>query len=249
MPGLHAIYKVVFLFLFSGLLYSCGGGGSSAPDSGPGITTPVQINFKFDNDIDGWTAGFADYPVGEEAAFELVSSFALLPAPLQTVSGFSLSGKNSSDDLFMFIKKRFTGFEANSQYQLQFEITFASNAPSGCIGVGGAPGEAVTIKAGASIIEPLSDNDGNNFNVMNIDKGNQRVGGSDAVVIGDFANSKDCNDNDFSYELKTLSNVSVPYSVLTDSDGALWFNFSTDSGFESTTRIYYISGRITATKI
>ncbi len=243
MYGLRIIYKFLLPFLLTWLLYSCGGGGSAPSEDA------IQINFKFDNETDGWVAGFADYPVGEEAAFELSSGFAQLPAPLQSLSGFSVSGKNGSDDLFMFIKKSFTGFEPNSQYQLQFEITFASNAPSGCIGVGGAPGEAVTIKAGASIIEPLSNNDGNNFKVMNIDKGNQSVGGSDAIVMGDFANSKDCNDNDFNYELKTLSNVGAPYSVITNSDGALWLHFSTDSGFESTTRIYYISGRVKATKI
>ncbi|VAW60536.1 hypothetical protein MNBD_GAMMA11-482 [hydrothermal vent metagenome] len=244
---MSVLYHIFSLFLLSSFLIACSNGGSGSD----GVSSPdtIQIDFKFDNDTDGWVAGFADYPVGEDISYELSSDFAQLPAPLQSLSGFSVSGRNSSDDLFMFIKKQFNGFTARSQYQIQFEITFASNAPSGCIGVGGAPGEAVTIKAGASIIEPLPINDGNNVNVMNIDKGNQSTGGSDAIVIGDFANTKNCDNRDFTYELKTLKNDSTPYSALTGPDGALWFTFSTDSGFESTTRIYYISGKIIATKI
>ncbi|VAW63894.1 hypothetical protein MNBD_GAMMA10-676, partial [hydrothermal vent metagenome] len=243
-------FKIASLFLLSGLLIACGGGSAGGTDtSAPPSNDVIQINFKFDNDTDGWAAGFADYPIGEDSAFELTSGFTPLPAPLQSLAGFSVSGRNSSDDLFMFIKKKFNGFAGNSQYEIQFDLTFASNAPAGCIGVGGAPGEAVTLKAGASITEPRAVNNGNNFNIMNIDKGNQKVGGSDAIVIGDFANSKNCDDNDFTYELKTLKNDTTSYRVLTSADGSLWFTFSTDSGFESTTRIYYISGTITASKI
>ena len=237
--------------LLPGLLISCNNTDNLAnPSPAPAPTDGiVQINFRFNNNTDGWTAGFADYPADQESIFKLASGFAQLPIPMQSFSGFSVSGTNRSDDLFMFIKKQFSDFSANTKYQIQFEITFASNAPTGCIGIGGAPGEAVTIKAGASVIEPLAINDGNNFYIMNIDKGNQNVGGGDAINIGNFANSKDCNSNNFTYESKTLNNNAMPFSVLTGADGALWFTFSTDSGFESTTQIYYISGKIIATKI
>jgi len=252
-------YPLISLCLLSGLLASCDNSNKPTPPKPEPVPAPippplpgndvVQIDFNFNSNTDGWTAGFADYPIAQASIFNLSANFSQLPAPLQTASGFMVSGTNRSDDLFMFIKKRFSGFSANTQYQIQFEITFASDAPSGCIGVGGAPGEAVTIKAGASVIEPLAINDGNNVYIMNIDKGNQSVGGSDAISIGDFANSKICDNNGFTYELKTLNNNIAPFSVLTGSDGNLWFSFSTDSGFESTTQIYYIGGKIKATKI
>jgi hypothetical protein len=146
----------------------------------------------------------------------------------------------------MFIKKSFSGFEPNTRYQLQFEITFATNVPGGCIGVGGSPGESVYLKAGATVSEPLAFDDGSGFYLMNIDKGNQSSDGSAAINIGDFANSKDCEDGDFSYELKTLSNEENSFSILTESDGVLWILFGTDSGFEATTSIYYLNGSVIA---
>jgi len=242
------------------MLISCGGSSTPAPaqeaapepdpldENIPPINEKIQIDFTFNNGTDGWLSGFADYPVNPTADYQLVAEFSQLPSPLQLISGFNLSGTNRSDDLFMFIKKQFNGFEASTQYQLQFEITFASNEPTGCVGVGGAPGEGVTIKAGATINEPLSADNGNGDFRMNIDKGNQKIDGSDAIKIGDFANSKKCEDKDFTYELKTLNNDAAPFNVFTNTDGALWFLFSTDSGFESTTSIYFISGIVIATK-
>ncbi|VAW54220.1 hypothetical protein MNBD_GAMMA06-1286 [hydrothermal vent metagenome] len=253
-------FRLNLLFFFIYALSSCGG-ASSSDISSPNPATPpddeitqpnseeTRIDFTFDNGLnnngtDGWLSGFSDYPVNPDTDYQLTSGLSQLPPPLESISGFNLSGTNRSDDLFMFIKKRFSGFAPNTQYQLQFEITFASNAPAGCIGAGGAPGEAVTIKAGASIVEPLAINNGNDVYQMNIDKGNQKNSGSNAINIGDFANSKNCEDNDFTYELKTLNNDSTPFSIFTNSDGALWILLSTDSGFESTTSIYYISGTI-----
>ena len=229
------------------LLYGCNGDTTEPPP----LDNKVIIEFQFDNDndADGWEAAFADYPVGEEEFYELTARLEQLPSPLENIAGFNVSGNNHSADLFMFIKKKFSGFEPNTRYQLQFEITFATNVPSGCFGVGGPPGEAVFIKAGATVIEPLPFNDGSGFYLMNVDKGNQSVGGSDAIPIGDFANSKDCNDLDFSYELKTLKSEENEFSLFTDFEGTLWILFGTDSGFEATTSIYYVSGNVIATKI
>ena len=66
----------------------------------------------------------------------------------------------------------------------------AFNRP-GCFGVGGAPGESVWIKAGATAIEPLAIRD-SSYLRMNIDIGNQSGGGAHAVVLGDIANSRSC---------------------------------------------------------
>ncbi|VAW72962.1 Chitinase [hydrothermal vent metagenome] len=257
-------------------LVSCGGGSSSSdvpiitPDPAPVDPVPVdpvpvdpapvdpapvdpfaeiQIIFDFSDSPNAWEVGFSDYPVGKEVLYELDSSFTQLPAPLENQAGINVSGANLSDDLFMFIKKRFSGFEANAQYKLQFEITFATNAPAGCVGTGGAPGESVTVKAGATVVEPLALDNGDGFYVMNIDKGAQRMSGSDAMNIGDFANTKECSDNDFSYELKTLVNIENSFSRFIGSDGALWLLFATDSGFESTTSIFFVSGKLVATRI
>lgn len=240
--------KKILLILLMLAITACGGSSSKLNNSPP-LNNNMRIEFQFKNEINRWDAGFADYPVDEEKLYELKAELKHLPSPLENYFGFNISGKNHSDDLFMFIKKRFSGFEPNTQYQIRFEIIFATNAPSGCTGVGGPPGEGVTLKTGATILEPLSDNNGSGFYLMNIDKGNQSYGGSDAIKIGDFSNSKRCEDDDFTYELKTLNNEGNPFSVFTDFNGMLWILFGTDSGFEATTNIYYVSGSIVATKM
>jgi len=250
--------KLLFLCLFVFLVSSCGGGNSNVVNRDDTVSLPIavpppvndviQIKLDFQNDLDGWFAGFSDYPVNTNTDFNLSSGFSQLPEPLLSLSGFSISGTNRSDDLFMFIKKGFSGFSVNSQYKIEFKITFATTAQSNCVGVGGSPGSGVSVKAGASILEPLSILNSNNEFRMNIDKGVQKNSGKDAIVIGDVANSQACDPNNAFYELKTLNNDTLPFTVKTDSTGVLWFTFSTDSGFESTTHLYYINGSIIATK-
>ena len=228
----------------------------SSDDDGDAVDPPPggdgdarRIVFDFDDGAAGWEAGFADYPAGREDFFELDAGVGPLPAPLDARSGFKLSGSNRSDDLFMFIARRVDGFEPDTRLDLDFEITFATNAPSGCVGIGGPPGEAVTIKAGAAAARPEAVDDGGGFLLLNLDKGNQSSGGSDAIALGDFANSTDCEAGSRDYELKTLDGGGEPFTARTDADGALWVLFGTDSGFEGATTIYFVSGEIVATPV
>lgn len=39
---------------------------------------------------------------------------------------------------------------------MDFSIEFASNVPTNAVGIGGAPGEGVTMKAGATLEEPVA---------------------------------------------------------------------------------------------
>ena len=78
-----------------------------------------------------------------------------LPAPVAG-SGWRLSGTNRSDDLFIYVKCKLTGLPTGKTYRVGFSVTMLTNAPSGCVGVGGAPGEGVTLHAGMSATEPLT---------------------------------------------------------------------------------------------
>jgi hypothetical protein len=199
---------------------------------------PKEFSFKFQTNTDGWIGDFADYPnqPNVEYFYELEFSHSTLPSPLNTSDGtLRQSGNNHSDDLFMFVKKKITGLEPNKTYKIDLEIEIASNAATGSIGVGGAPGESVFIKAGASNIEPMKvlENSDSHYR-MNIDKGNQAQDGANMKLIGDFANGTDLN----VYKLKVLKTTS-PISVKTNSNGEIWVIVGTDSGFEATTTIYY----------
>ncbi len=221
-------------------LFSCG--GIIQPEPGQ------LFQFDFANGAQGWSAGFSDYPAGQEAFFELASGIKPLPSPLdQTRTGFFISGNNHSDDLFMFLKVRITGLKPATAYNAGFHVEFATNESKECVGIGGAPGKSVWVKTGASAIEPQPVLQSNGQFLMNIDKGNQSVGGKDATVVGTVENSStDCQQP--VYETKMLANAG-PFTVRTDAAGRLWFLLGTDSGFEGTTSLYYRQFRAALTEL
>jgi hypothetical protein len=202
---------------------------------------PELYAVEFSQGADGWSGGFADYPVGEDVDYRLEWGWRLLPAPFSG-HGFHLAGTNRSDDLFMFLKRKITGLQPNSSYLFAVEVTFATNAPKGCAGTGGAPGESVYLKSGISTEEPRALQKSGSWR-MNIDKGDQSTSGKDASVIGNVANSSSvCSGTP--YEMKTVRGVPVARLVRTSSDGSLWLLMATDSGFESMTSLYYTNVRL-----
>ena len=220
------ITTIAFLFV----LFACS-------DKNFNKTEPVDFFFDFAQGAEGWTGGFADYPVGEEAYYELVFEHDTLPELLdQNQFSLKLSGNNHSDDLFMYIKRKVSGLKPNTVYYINFTVEFATNVPDNMVGVGGSPGESVYIKVGATTTEPKKEKDGDNYYRMTIDKSNQSQSGEDMVVIGDFSNDT----NHEGYILKTVDNKS-PFGAATDENGNLWLIIGTESGFEATTTIYYNS--------
>jgi hypothetical protein len=193
---------------------------------------------------DGWIGDFADYPTDstQTPQYQLEFIHTVLPDPLNTSDGaLKQSGINRSDDLFMFIKKKITGLEPGRNYTVDLKVDFASNAADNMVGVGGAPGEGVTIKAGAVSIEPIKiANTIENYYRMNIDKSNQSQSGMDMKVIGNFANGTDLN----VYKIKQL-NTSAPLDVRASQQGEIWLVIGTDSGFEGKTTIFYNSIQVT----
>lgn len=219
--------KLVWVMLLA-LLMGC------SDDDEQGGNEELSYSYDFSSGAEGWTADFADYPAGEEEAYELEFAHTALPDPLDnSQNALMLSGQNFSDDLFMFVKKELTGLMPNQEYELTFEVEFASNESQGQSGIGGSPGESVYIKVGAATEEPEKQEDEEGWYRLDIDKGNQAEGGENMVVIGNFANDTDEN----IYTLKTLSNPN-PVSATTGSDGSLWLLVGTDSGFEGKTTIY-----------
>jgi hypothetical protein len=127
------------------------------------------------------------------------------------------------------------------KYQLDVKVEIGTNAPADCGGIGGAPGPSVYFKIGATPVKPMSTLDTQGFLRLNIDKGNQSVGGADMKLVGDLSNTLLCPDA--TYQAKTLSLAS--FHVQSGADGSLWVIVGTDSGFEGITVLYY--DRITIT--
>jgi hypothetical protein len=199
-----------------------------------------EFKYDFATDANGWTGDFADYPVGEEAFYELSFKHDTLPTPLdKSKKALRLSGSNRSDDLFLFIKKKLTGLAPNTEYTIDFNFQLASNLPVSSIGIGGGPGTATYVKVGANAAEPNKVAN-NNFYELNLDKGNQSQSGKDAIVVGTLGIPGD----EFVYELIERTNEGKPFKAKTDGGGNLWVFLGVDSGFEGIQTFYVTKANI-----
>jgi hypothetical protein len=226
MSRLHwALFSLFWVFLAG-----CQGRDGEAP-------TPVQtVTYSFEENAEGWAGGFADYPADwEEDRLAFQFSHAPLPEEVNQDGGaLKVSGKNLSDDLFIFVKKQISGLRPEHTYAVTFQVELASQYPQESFGIGGSPGSSVYLKVGGSTAEPQAVvKDG--YYRMNIDKGNQAQGGEQMVVAGTVG----IPGNEFKYQLIRRDNLQEPVRVRTDAEGKLWVVVGTDSGFEGTTTLYY----------
>ncbi len=203
----------------------------------------LRFTFDFHRGPQGFTADFADYPPADAASYELSSDYRALPPPLESQSALFISGVNRSDDLFMFFKGAIGGLSPGVRYGVTVSADIATSTPAGCFGVGGAPGESVWIKAGASAVEPLPVREGAYLR-MNIDIGNQSGGGAQAVVLGHVANSRSCEQSR-QWERKSFAGRPTPAPVSVSPNGRVWLLFGVDSGFEARTEIYFTGASVT----
>ena len=220
-------------------------GGCSGDPTRP--TDALTFTFDFRHGRQGFTAGFADYPPAHAEIYELTSDLRALPPPLEPRSALFISGVNRSDDLFMFFKGPVGGLRPGALYGVTVGLEIATDTPAGCVGVGGAPGESVWIKAGATAIEPLPILDGTYLR-MNVDVGNQSRGGAHAAVLGNVANSRRCEQPP-RWERKPFQSRTTPEPISMPPDGRVWLLFGADSGFEARTEIYFTQASVTFTPL
>jgi len=198
----------------------------------------TRWRFEFQGGMEDWSVGFSDLPADfDPSGYELHFEHTNLPVYLGSEKAILMQGHNRSDDLFMFAKRRIDGLKPNTTYNIRFDVEIATAASRDAVGAGGAPGESVWLKAGASLTEPEVVIDAKGRLVINIDKGNQSPGGEQAVVLGNIAKRSSVFSKRF--ELKTLDNLAQPFSIKTDESGSVWLLIGTDSGFEGKTILYY----------
>jgi hypothetical protein len=202
------------------------------------VSAPPVLSFSFDfrDGSLGWSHGFADYsPV--TTTMNLIGEMRSLPPVIGTGTGYFLSGDNRSDDLFMFLTKQVT-VKPSQRYVVDVTVKVASNAGSGCFGVGGAPGESVYLKAGASAIRPEAVLVGDHYR-MNVDIGSQSQSGTAASVAGNIANGlANCSPTLENYVSLTRAHRHAEV-VQSSASGDLWILVGTDSAYEGTTALYY----------
>ncbi|WP_299761976.1 hypothetical protein [uncultured Pontibacter sp.] len=228
-------------FLFGALaILSCG--CDNDDNNGDNVNPAETLTFTFEQSAEGWEGGVADFPKDwDRSRLEFEFENEELPAGVgETGKSLKISGRNISDDLFMFMKKQVTGLEPNHSYAVTFEIELASSYPEQSVGIGGSPGASVFLKAGGASIEPMPVEQDDNIR-MNIDKGGQSRGGENMLVLGNVGIPGD----EFEYRLIQRNNLQEPIEITSDNDGSLWLIIGTDSGFEGTTTLYYSTVEIT----
>lgn len=201
-----------------------------------------RFGFRFERDSLGWIGGFADLPAAELAGelFDLRFRRGPLPPPFKG-KGLLLAGSNRSDDLFMYVKRQITGLRPDTAHRLTLSVDLLTEAGRGCLGIGGAPGESVHVKAGAVPFEPRVRRDRAGDLRLNLDKGQQSRSGRDAVVIGDLAaDGARCGGG--VWARKRL--VAPERLVRSDRDGNLWLLLGTDSGYEGRTEVWIEAVRV-----
>lgn len=200
-----------------------------------------RVIFKFAASTEGWSSDFADLPVDyDEKTFELELKQSDIPIEGGQDKGILLKGHNRSDDLFMYITKKFGEdgrLESDTTYKVNLSFDVATNVPAGMGGIGGSPGQSVFVKAGVVNVEPKPEVKDKDYR-MNIDKGNQSTGGKDMVVLG---NIEKVDSSDESYQLKTFEKS---FEVKTSPNGEVWVVIGTDSGFEGLTEIYITNVKV-----
>jgi hypothetical protein len=207
-------------------------------------TAVLKYEYGFDNDNGGWEGGFADLPTKyNPAIYDLQYIRELLPVTHNTKNyGMKLNGMNRSDDLFMFMTKKIEGLKPNTKYKASLLFKMYTNQSGGMMGVGGAPGEAVSIKVGILGKQPkiIEDNGaGDPYYRMNIDKGNQSIEGKDAKIVGNIVKPDSAKDG--------FQPVSFNFNntVTTNGNGELYVIIGSDSGYEGLTTLYFDDIKLT----
>lgn len=236
----------LFLIVMAAIMFvSCSKKDSTVtePEITQEFATKSGTSFYYDFTLqEDWNGGFADCPVDNDF-YNLLFSWKNAPGKLKATFGKTLyiTGDNHSDDLFMFVKKQITGLTPNATYQLNYNFDIINDVPEGLIGIGGSPGESVYMKFGAVNYEPLAILDPTEtFWMMNIDKGNQSLSGTDMLTIGNVANPNvDIYTPKYAPKHFDSYEIGFDFQVTADENGSVWVIIGTDSGFEGTTEVYY----------
>ncbi|QKK03731.1 MAG: hypothetical protein HND55_14295 [Pseudomonadota bacterium] len=212
--------------------------GSRCGPEAPGQT--VAWDLRHGNQ--GFEPLFVDYPEGGEDFYELAAGHRAMPAPWDDRGGIEISGNNHSDDLMMLLFRPLRGLTPGASYVIELEMQFASDVPSGCVGIGGSPGDSVFMRLGAAGQRPDTEIvDGMHRAIL--DLGQQASPGDDALGVGTLANGLDeslCADPDRPWRLKRVSTAGQALEVTADAEGRIWVYGLSDSGFEGTT-IWYLT--------
>ena len=235
--------KMMSALALSGMLAltACGGGtevvvGPATPVAPVVPPKPVAstITVDFNAGIDGWSADVADF-TEETRPVDVAAVWQDLPAPL-TGKGYYLISTNKSDDVMTFVKRQVGGFVPGAKYAVTFAMRYATDAGSGCMGVGGSRGDSMWMVVAASADEPKTVKQADGEYRLNLERGNQAESGRQGKVIGlQGGEGLGCSGGKWAAQERKSDEA---IALQADKDGKFWIVLGTDSGFESTNALY-----------
>lgn len=199
------------------------------------------LTYDFRESAGDWEAFFTGYHLGWDDKMELAHGYRSLPKPLDSSDhGLFISALNQSDDVKMLFRRQVDGLEPNTTYDVGFTVRFATDVPSGCAGIGGAPGEAVKVIADASSVrpEPVVGKDDEDYYLLNTQYEQDPQQWYQRAIMGDIANSRTCEEG-YQYEIKEVDSRPNQATMTTDGQGRAWLLFGTRSGFEGRSELFY----------
>jgi len=181
-----------------------------------------------------WTTGTSDH-TAETAPPDPAIRVESLPSPFSG-KGLLLEGTNRSDDLLLYAAQPLEGLPAGSTWNVDIDVEILTDTPTGCVGVGGSPGESVWIVTAATPFEPATTTVGGNIQ-LNIERGNQSQAGPASDVPGTIASTNtDCAVRRAPESKWLRAKRTIPASA--GNDGRLWILVGMDSGFEAKSRVW-----------
>jgi hypothetical protein len=200
-----------------------------------------RFGFNFADGSRGWNGGISDFLRKDQDNLERKAEIRTLDSGLGTGTGFYLSAKNLSDDVFHYIKRQVSGLKRRTDYRVRFEVTFGSNTPSGSLAIGGLPGDEVFLKVGGSTNQPMSFIDKRGRVRFNLDKGATNAGGRQMTLVSTTANGNAPGTSGPQGQAVYKSVTKTAYHdalIRSDRRGRLWLAVGFDSMFNGTTAIY-----------
>lgn len=238
--SLISIKKISYFIVSIGLLVTFSITGCDSLEGTDEVAgSQIDYEFDFSESDHGWESFFTNYNKGWAEKMDLKSDYQSLPQPLDTTeSALYISGVNHSDDVKMLFRKQVDGLNPNTTYDVHFLIRFATSVPSNCVGIGGAPGEAVKVIADVNATKPEAVLDENEYHVLNIEHQSDTAQWYQNAILGDIANSRECEEGS-EYEIKEIVSNADHATVTSDDSGQAWILFGTRSGFEGRTELFY----------
>ena len=199
-------------------------------------------DFNFENGLNGWKGGFANYSMLLADSFDLNVEHTQLPDPYQNEGkAIRLSARNFNGELFMFLKNQVDGLKPNQAYRISYEFVFLPELIN-TYDQQNVENFPVVFKVGAFVGEPVSvppvdESIADETVDLNFQPGNYNQEDGDLKVLGEFR-FKDLNQEGIG-QLSGFNSLNKVVNATSDGNGKLWLVIGMETNLEVEYSAYF----------